>query len=655
MTWPSPIQGIASHVLRLRRRGAVKIGVDLALVVLAAAWSWFAAFGQVPQPGSPVPFIVAVFCARVPIYLAFRLHRVCWRTVSWQDMLGLAASAALGPPAIALVLFVLPEPFTLRALVRPHLIFATEPALYVLLLCSVRITTRALASSRTPKGPARRIIIAGAGEAGRSLAFKVQESTTDAWDILGFVDDDPGKSGERIRGVPVLGRTSDLPRLARELTADQIVIAIPSLSPKGLREMLKTCEATGVPVRILPRLRELAGGVADPAQIREVRVEDLLPRPEVKLDHEAISRYLAAKTVLVTGGGGSIGKELCRQVLNAGAAQVLVLGRGENSVFEAVQELSEVDAQGEVVPVICDVRDRDALAAVFERFAPEVVFHAAAHKHVPLMEMYPAEAVKNNVFGTLNLVQLAVEREIESFVLVSTDKAVNPSSVMGATKRIAETIVKAYAAENGTSMVSVRFGNVLGSRGSVIPTMQRQIRLRRPVTVTDPDMVRYFMTVQEAVQLTIQAGAIGGRGELFVLNMGHPVRILDLAYDLIRLSGLVPNQDVPVRVSGRRPGEKIREELLTKVERDGAKGNGHFYIAEPQQVGLTTLLAQLERLRMTGEVGENDQLVEMLQEVVPAYQPQARPIRQDRQTQHSEPPASVASRREPQTPRVQPI
>lgn len=623
MTWPSLVQGVVSRVLQLRQRSAVKIGADLALVAVAAAWSWFAAFGQVPQPGSPVPFIVAVLCARVPIYLAFRLHRVSWRTVSWQDMLGLVATAALGPPAIALVLFVLPEPFTLRALVRPHLIFATEPALYVLLLSGVRITTRALASSRTRSEAARRIIIAGAGEAGRSLAFQIQESTANAWDIVGFVDDDAGKRGERIRGIPVLGRISDLPRLARDLTADQIVIAIPSLSPKGLREMLKTCEATGVPVRILPRLRELAGGVADPTQIREVRVEDLLPRPEVKLDREAISRYLAGKTVLVTGGGGSIGKELCRQVLMAGAAQVLVLGRGENSVFEAVQELSELDAEGEVVPVICDIRDRDAVAAVFERFAPQVVFHAAAHKHVPLMEMYPAEAVKNNVFGTLNLVQVSVEREVESFVLVSTDKAVDPSSVMGATKRIAEMIVKAYAVENGTSMVSVRFGNVLGSRGSVIPTMQRQIRLRRPVTVTDPEMVRYFMTIPEAVALIVQAGATGGRGEVFVLDMGHAVRIIDLAYDLIRLSGLVPGQDVPVRIIGRRPGEKIKEDILGDLERTGARKNGHFYIADPRAVNLSRLLGSVGRLEAilegNGRAGED--VSSLLHDLVPNYQP----------------------------------
>ena len=278
-----------------------------------------------------------------------------------------------------------------------------------------------------------------------------------------------------------------------------------------------------------------------------------------------ICQYLCDRSVLVTGGGGSIGSELCRQVLRAGAKRLLVLGRGENSVFEIVQELAEYDGDCEVVPIICDVRDREALGRIFVRHAPDVVFHAAAHKHVPLMEMYPAEAVKNNVMGTLNVVELAARHRAERLVLISTDKAVRPSSVMGATKRIGEMIVKAYAAAHGANMVSVRFGNVLGSRGSVVRVMQRQIERRLPVTVTDADMVRYFMTIPEAVQLVLQAGAVGGQGQVFVLEMGYPVRILDLARDLIRLSGLVPEQDIPIRIIGRRPGEKVKEEVFSKA------------------------------------------------------------------------------------------
>ncbi|MDQ3813534.1 MAG: SDR family NAD(P)-dependent oxidoreductase, partial [Armatimonadota bacterium] len=372
---------------------------------------------------------------------------------------------------------------------------------------------------------------------------------------------------------------------------------------------------------ILPPLRELIGGRADFKALREVRMEDLLPRPEVQLDRESISRYLNGRTVLVTGGGGSIGGELCRQALKAGATRLLVLGRGENSVFEMMQELNELNGHCELVPVICDVRDRPALEQVFERYHPQVVFHAAAHKHVPLMEQYPCEAIKNNVVGTLNVVQLAVQYQVERFVLVSTDKAVDPTSVMGATKRLCEMIVQGYAVINGTNMVSVRFGNVLGSRGSVVPTMTRQIRRRLPVTVTDPDMVRYFMTIPEAVQLILQAGAVGGCGEVFILDMGHPVRILDLAHDLIRLYGLVPHQDIAINIVGRRPGEKVREDILTALEAAGAEKNGVFFMATPQLVELSHLLDQIDQLRILSQAGEDEQVVKLIQSILPDFRP----------------------------------
>ncbi|HVF10705.1 MAG TPA: nucleoside-diphosphate sugar epimerase/dehydratase, partial [Abditibacteriaceae bacterium] len=416
-----------------------------------------------------------------------------------------------------------------------------------------------------------------------------------------------------------------VPRITRGLDVEQIVIAIPSLQPERLREILKICEETNLPVRLLPPLRELMGsqlkGKVEHAALREVRMEDLLPRPEVKLDPQMVSAYLSGKTVLVTGGGGSIGGELCRQAVAAGVHRLLVLGRGENSVFEMVQELSELDGSCEIIPVICDVRDRTSLLRIFQRFTPHVVFHAGAHKHVPLMEQYPCEAVKNNVLGTLNVVELALEHQVESFVMVSTDKAVEPCNVMGATKHLCEMIVNGYAAHSGANMVSVRFGNVLGSRGSVVPTMRRQISRRLPVTITDPDMVRFFMTIPEAVQLILQAGAIGGQGEVFVLDMGRPVKILDLAYDLIRLSGLVPNQDIPIRIIGRRPGEKMHEDILTSSEASGASKNGPFYMATSRQVILPELLEQIERLRVASEAGDEAQIRSIIQKLIPEFCP----------------------------------
>ncbi|MBN1461517.1 MAG: polysaccharide biosynthesis protein, partial [Armatimonadetes bacterium] len=586
----------ASAATRVRVKDASKFLIDIVLIAGAGAWAWFTAFGQVSEPVSPVPFLAVVICARLPIYFGFKLYRQPWRKVSRYDVLWLTGSALLGAPVIALLLYLLPDPFTVRGLMRPYLMLATEPALHLILLGGARIGARSIAVSQRHSGQGHRTLVVGTGDAARSLVWQIQESTT-AYNIVGLVDDDMSKQDRRVLGLPVLGTTEDIAAIVDAMRIERIVVAIPSLSPERMREILLLCERTGALVRILPPLRELMEIGVGVGALREVRMEDLLPRSEVTLDHDAIAEYLHGRTVLVTGGGGSIGRELCRQVLQVGARRLLVLGRGENSVYEALQELHELDGDCDIVPIICDVQDRQGLRHVFDLYRPDVVFHAAAHKHVPLMEHHPWEAVRNNVVGTLNVVRLAVESGVSRFVLVSTDKAVEPSSVMGSTKRVAEMIVKGYAVATGANMVSVRFGNVLGSRGSVIPLMTRQIRNGHAITVTDPKMVRYFMTIPEAAQLILQAGAVGGRGEVFVLDMGYPVRIMDLAQDLIRLSGLVPNQDIPIEVTGRRPGEKLSEDFLSKMESAGAKKNGHFYIAPPEPVVLDHLLEHVRELR----------------------------------------------------------
>jgi FlaA1/EpsC-like NDP-sugar epimerase len=577
-----------------------KLLADACLITLAAFWTWFVAFSQVPDLGSPLPFVGVVFVSRMAIYMAMRLQRFSWINVSRYEVFWLAVSALLGLPLVLILYQVLPEPFTLRALERPYLVVLTEPALYLLLLCGARIAARALAVEGRRSGWSHKILIVGARDAGRALAFQLQESST-RFEVTGFVDDDAALQNRRIRGLPVLGTTADIPKIVVEKSVREIVIANPSLAHEELREILEICSHTHLPVRILPPLKEMIGGQVSAQALREVRMEDLLPRPEVNLDRASLAAYLAERRVLVTGGGGSIGGELCRQVLDAGASELVVLGRGENSVFEMMAELGELNAQREkpcvLIPAICDVRERSALNEIFERYRPQVVFHAAAHKHVPLMEQHPCEAVKNNVGGTLNVVQLSCLHRVERFVMVSTDKAVDPSSVMGATKRIGEMIVRGHAVAYDMNMVSVRFGNVLGSRGSVVPTMTRQIRRRLPVTVTDPEMVRYFMTIPEAVQLVLKAGAKGGDGGVYMLEMGRPVRILDLAYDLIRLSGLVPEQDIPIRIIGRRPGEKLEEALLTASENQGAARQGEFHIAPATDVQLDVLLDQLEHLQ----------------------------------------------------------
>jgi FlaA1/EpsC-like NDP-sugar epimerase len=610
-----------------RARAAAKSSVDLVLMVGAAGWAWLICSARTSGECSPWRFVAAIALVRLLVYLGMRLHRRPWRQASSHDALWLAGSAALGVPALAAVFYGLPSLLGVVRFPFPHLVLMTEPALYLTLLGGARVGARGVVSSyRRRQTGAKRVLIAGTGDAARSLVWQIQNSESE-YQVVGMVDDDPERQGETVLGVPVLGTIPDLVALAPRLEADQVVIAIPSLSPERLREVVALCEPTKLPVRILPPLRELMDGGVSVAALREVRMEDLLPRSEVKLDRQAITNYLRGRTVLVTGGGGSIGGELCRQALRVGARRLLVLGRGENSVFEITQELAahreECEGECEVLPVICDVQDRRALREVFQRHRPDVVFHAAAHKHVPLMEQHPAEAIRNNVLGTLNVATLAVEFLVSRFVLVSTDKAVNPTSVMGATKRVAEKIVKGFAVAKNANMVSVRFGNVLGSRGSVVPMMKRQIERGKPVTVTDPEMVRYFMTIPEATQLLLQAGAMGGRGEVFVLDMGHPVRVLDLAKDLIRRSGLVPGRDIPIRIIGRRPGEKLREDLLNQMETERAKKNGQFYIAPAEPVDLCELLGQIKQLRMAAEMHHHDWAVRLLQEVVPTFSPEA--------------------------------
>lgn len=611
---------LITHLQGLSRSNTIKVSVDLTLIALAASWSWFTSFGQVKQPGDPLPFIAVVVCARLAIYFALQLHRMSWLHVSRYDVFWLALSAVLGPPSIAALLLLLPEPFTLRALERPPLVLVTEAALYLLLLSGARIAARATyRDGARSTSKVRKVLIVGTRGPARGLASQIQESVSE-FELIGFIDDDPNQQGRRIQGLRVLGGTADVPRIAHEFGVEEILIAIAPLPPADLRQMLGAFEPSGLPVRILPPVKEmLIGGGFSSAPLREVQMEDLLPRPEVKIDYAAITGYLAGRTVLVTGGGGSIGSELCRQVVQAGAHRLIVLGRGENSVFEITQELLSGKVGCDIIPVICDVRDRTSLADVFHEYSPQVVFHAAAHKHVPLMEQYPGEAVKNNVIGTLNVVELAVEHKTENFVMVSTDKAVDPCSVMGATKRLGEMIVNGHAAESGLSMVSVRFGNVLGSRGSVVPTMRRQIRQGKPVTVTDPDMVRYFMTIPEASRLILQAGAVGGCGEIYILDMGQPVRILDLAHDLIRLSGLVPEQDIKIKIVGRRPGEKIKEELLTLTEERQADKRGPFYIAAPEVVRLPDLLDQVERLHEASKANATSKVMTLLAQAVPNF------------------------------------
>ena len=526
-----------------------------------------------------VPFFTIVLL--LSFYL-FGLYNRLWQYASVGELVSITASITTATVVNFLILFN-------SARDGSFLLPRSVPALHwmatILLIGFSRFSWRFLRGilfkNRKP-GEEKYVLIVGAGDAGATLVRELkQRRYRDNLIPVGFVDDNPTKQRMGMFGLPVLGRREDIPRLVQKYDVDEIIIAIPSASREVIGEIVDICQTTPASLKILPGIYELINGRVSVSQVREVRVEDILGREPVEVDLDSIAGYLAGKAVLVTGAGGSIGSELCRQAARFKPRELILLGHGENSIYEAYQELSLEFRGLEIIPLICDVKDRAAMNAVFQKYRPEVVFHAAAHKHVPLMEHCPAEAVKNNVLGTFNAARAAHDFSAESFILISTDKAVHPAGIMGATKRIAEMVVQQMARTSKTCFASVRFGNVLDSRGSVVPLFKKQIASGGPVTVTHPEMVRYFMTIPEAVQLVIQAGALARGGEIFILDMGEPVKIISLARRMIRLAGYRPGKDIPIVFTGIRPGEKLYEELLTSAEETEATLHQSIFMARP--------------------------------------------------------------------------
>lgn len=429
----------------------------------------------------------------------------------------------------------------------------------------------------------RRVLIIGAGDAGFLVVKEILRQENSKLVPVGFLDDNQQKQKMKILGLPVLGDHRDLPRVVKKYDIQEVVIAMPSASGQVIREIVESCRKVKVPVRTLPRMYDLINGEITVDLIREVKLEDLLGREPVQLDMKTIKASIRNKRVLVTGAGGSIGSELCRQICRFAPSELVLLGHDENPLFEIEMELKERFPEAKLKTVLADVKDGERIEGVFKKVKPHLVFHAAAHKHVPLMEDNPVEAFKNNVLGTKNVAAAADKVRVGTFVLISTDKAVNPSSVMGATKRIAEIMIQHYNEISDTKFVAVRFGNVLGSRGSVVPIFQEQIRKGGPVTVTDPEMRRFFMTIPEAAQLVLQAGGMARGGEIFILDMGEPVKIVDMARELIRLSGFEPDRDIAIEYTGIRPGEKLYEELLTEQEGVTATKHQRIFIAQKQE------------------------------------------------------------------------
>ena len=465
-----------------------------------------------------------------------------------------------------------------------------------------------------------RVMVVGAGAAGNVLIKEIRNSRYIHKKVVCAIDDDRDKIGSFIHGVKIMGNRYEIPRLAKELAVDEIIIAMPAVSQKEIKDILDICKETGCEMKRLPGIYQLVNGDVSVAKLKDVDVNDLLGRDPIEVNLDSILGYVENKVIMVTGGGGSIGSELCRQIASHHPKQLVIVDIYENTTYDIQNELRRNYQELNLVVLIASVRNTKRMDMIFEKYRPDIVYHAAAHKHVPLMEDSPNEAVKNNVLGTWKVVQAADKWKVKRFVMISTDKAVNPTNIMGATKRICEMIIQTYNRHSDTEFVAVRFGNVLGSNGSVIPLFKKQIEAGGPVTVTHPDIIRYFMTIPEAVSLVLQAGAYAKGGEIFILDMGEPVKIVDLARDLILLSGHKPDDDIKIEFTGLRPGEKLYEEMLMAEEGMQDTDNKLIHIGKPIQMDEEKFMQQLNDLR-DYVVQEPDDIRRVVQEIVPTYTP----------------------------------
>jgi FlaA1/EpsC-like NDP-sugar epimerase len=587
--------------------------VDAALVALA----WFLAFQLRFDHGVPRFYdtlfnqtIGIVVVINVVVFVAFGMYNHWWRYVSARDMWTIVRAVTVACLIADLTVYLVSPVHHTRL---PRSIAALDWLLTLALIGGVRLVARTITERPSPTGIVARgkeVLVVGAGDAAQLIVREMlKTSGALGYTPIGLLDDDPRKKNLRLHGVRVLGTTAQLRSILRDIRPDELLIAIPSASGEKRQEIVTVAQDEGVPVKTLPGLYELfAGDVNLTAQIRPVQVEDVLGREPIEVDLEEVASYLADQTVLVTGAGGSIGAEICRQASRLGAARLILVDQSEPALFEIERELVDERGFPPAVPVIGDVKNRAKMRQIFERYQPKVVFHAAAYKHVPLMEANPVESVRNNVLATQVVADVAVEFRAERFVLISTDKALNPQAIYGQCKTICEWIIEAYGHREDvdTRFVAVRFGNVLGSSGSVITIFRRQIEKGGPVTITHPEMTRYFMTTPEAVALVVQAGGIGGRGEIYVLDMGEPVKIVDLAENMIRLSGKHPGTDIPIEFVGVRPGEKMHEELIG--ENETVSPTGHPKIMRVTRSGINGPWLQGRLGELEGLVEEGDTL-----------------------------------------------
>jgi FlaA1/EpsC-like NDP-sugar epimerase len=599
--------------------------LDAVTLSAAPLWSYFVRFEGFEWGPQDTRTALLFVVFSVPIKLAILqgvgLYRRLWRHAGVAELERILLATTISALSIAVLGAVVLPTLGITPLRVPLSVLFIDACLTAALVSLPRLLVRLLNRrvQRRRLEDARRVLIVGAGAAGEMIVKELMSHPQLGLNPVAFVDDDRTKHGHRMCDLPVLGPLARIPELARRLEVEEIIIAMPRAPGSVVREVVRASLEAGVKTRTVPGMFDILSGRVAVASLRQVEIQDLLRREPIQTDLDQVRVLATGETVLVTGAGGSIGGELCRQLARLEPAQVILLGHGENSIFDIMAELGERYPNVTAVPIIADVRNRERLRQVFEQYKPYSVFHAAAHKHVPLMEGNVAEAVTNNVLGTKNVAELSAEFGVEHLVLISTDKAVRPTNIMGATKRVAEQIVQEIAEAHERKFVAVRFGNVLGSRGSVVPTFLRQIQMGGPVTVTHPEMRRYFMTIPEAVQLVLQAGAIGQGGEVFVLDMGEPIKVLDLATDLIRLSGLEVGADIEIRFSGTRPGEKLYEELF--FDSESALSTDHPKVLRAKNgalpIGLSTVVDVLVEGARTGR--SDDDIRELLMRLVPDF------------------------------------
>jgi FlaA1/EpsC-like NDP-sugar epimerase len=617
-----------------RRNFWIILSADIFLLFLAYFFSYLIRFeGGIP-PNQIVNFknsIWFIIPFKIFIFVLFKLYKGMWRYTSIRNLIDLIKATFLSSGTIILIIL-----YVNRFQGYPRSVFVIDAFLTLFFIGGIRLFIRLVHQTGASNLPntaqlpffkgmqegERRLFIIGAGDAGEKMLRELQGNPRLKYNVIGFLDDDHKKHGMHIHGVPVLGDIDQLSDLVKEHEVDELLIAIASATRKEMHRIVGLCEGTDLKFRIIPSIGELIDGSLTVKSIRDVAYEDLMGRKAVQLEQEKIGEYLKDKSILVTGAGGSIGSELCRQIARFFPKNLILFDRTENNLYETDIELQRDFPSLRYSPILGNVLNEEVLKRVFLKYRPKVVFHAAAYKHVPIMELNPWEAIFTNVKGTLRLLEVVKEFEVDRFVLVSTDKAVRPSNVMGASKRIAELLTKCYNANHSpTRFMSVRFGNVIGSSGSVIPLFKRQIEKGGPVTVTHPEVTRYFMTISEAAQLILQAGAIGNGGEIFILDMGTPIKIADMARDLIHLSGFEPNLDIEIKFIGLRPGEKIHEELITEGEGIVQTPHDKILVLRGDNCDLNWLNQRIEELLKFAYEQDAEGIKKKLKEIVPEYLP----------------------------------